>query len=99
MGVWYDGAIMVSRTQITLDTQIHRRARQRASELGVSFAEYVRRLVTCDLSGPQIKPDVTSVFDLGKSCGSDVATHKDTMIAESFQRAPRKSRSHSVTRP
>lgn len=90
---------MVSRTQITLDTQIHRRARQRASELGVSLAEYVRRLVACDLSGPQIKPDVTSVFDLGKSGGSDVATHKDTMIAESFQRAPRKSRRHSLTRP
>jgi len=90
---------MMSRTQITLETQIHRRARQRASELGVSLAEYVRRLVARDLSGPQVKPNVTSTFDLGTSGGSDVAKHKDLMIAESFQRAPRKSRSHSVTRP
>ena len=90
---------MMSRTQITLDTQIHRRARQRAGELGVSLAEYVRRLVARDLSGPQGKPNVASVFDLGNSGGSDIAKHKDTMIAEAFQYTPKKSRSHSVKRP
>jgi hypothetical protein len=97
--VWYDGAIMMSRTQVTLDTQIHRRARQRASELGVSLAEYVRRLVARDLSGPQIKANVSCVFDLGNSGGSDVAKDKDSMIAEAFQHAPGKSRRNSGTRP
>jgi hypothetical protein len=85
---------MMSRTQVTLETQTHRRARQRASELGVSLAEYVRRLVARDLAGPQAEVDVTCVFDLGKSGESDIASNKDAMIAEAFQSAHRKSRRH-----
>ncbi len=50
---------MMARTQITLEPQIHRRARQRANELGVSLAEYMRQLVARDLSGVQAKADVT----------------------------------------
>jgi len=75
---------MMSRTQITLESQAHRRARQRAAELGVSLAEYVRRLVARDLASPQPTADVTSIFDLGSSGGSDIATNKDSMVAESF---------------
>jgi hypothetical protein len=82
---------MMSRTQITLESQAHRRARQRASELGVSLAEYVRRLVARDLAGPQPKADVTSVFDLGNSGGSNIARNKDSMIAEAFHS---KAKSH-----
>jgi hypothetical protein len=41
---------MMSRTQITLDDEMQRRARRRASDLGVSLAEYFRRLVARDLS-------------------------------------------------
>jgi len=67
-----------------LDSQTHRRARQRASELGVSLAEYVRRLVARDLGGPQVKADVKQVFDLGRGRGSDVARNKDATIAEAF---------------
>ena len=85
---------MMSRTQIMLETQFYRRARQRASELGVSLAEYVRRLVARDLAGPQAEVDVTCVFDLGRSGSSDVAKNKDSMIAEAFQSAHRKSRRH-----
>lgn len=89
---------MMSRTQVTLDTQIHRRARQRASELGVSLAEYVRRLVARDLARPQANADVTCVFDLGQSGGSDVAKNKDAIIAEVFQRVPKRSRGHFTGR-
>jgi len=89
---------MMSRTQISLDTQIHRRARQRASELGVPLAEYVRRLVAHDLARPQTKADVTCVFDLGSSGGSDVAKNKDAMLADAFRHGPKKSRRHSATR-
>jgi len=85
---------MMSRTQITLETQAHRRARQRASELGVSLAEYVRRLVARDLAGPQAEVDVTCMFDLGRSGGSDVAKNKQSMIAEAFRSVRRKSRRH-----
>lgn len=83
---------MTSRTQVTLDTQTYRRARQRASELGVSLAEHVRRLVARDLAGPQTKVDVTRVFDLGRSSNADVAKNKDSMIGEAFQSSHRKSR-------
>jgi hypothetical protein len=87
VAIWYDGAIMMSRTQITLDTQDHRRARQRANELGISLAEYLRRLVARDLAGPQSKRDVTAIFDLGSSGGSNIALNKDAMIGEAFEAA------------
>ena len=65
---------MMSRTQITLETETHRRARRRASDLGVSLSEYLRRLVTRDLAAPVVvNADVTSIFDLGSSGGSDIA--------------------------
>ena len=83
---------MMARTQITLDTQAHRRARRRASELGVSLAEYVRRLVARDLAGPQPKRDVTAIFDLGSSGGSNIARNKDAMIAEAFDATRKRSR-------
>ncbi len=80
----YDGAIMMSRTQITLDPEIQRRVRQRASDMGVSIAEYVRRLVERDLGGSKPVVSPTGVFDLGASDGSDIATHKDAMVREAF---------------
>ncbi len=83
---------MMARTQITLTPQTHRRARQRASELGVSLAEYMRQLVARDLSEPQVKADVTKVFDLGKSAGSNIRKDKDAMIAGAFM-AKRQNRS------
>ena len=82
---WYDGAIMMARTQITLEPETQRRARRRASELGVSFAEYVRSLVARDLDGPRTQGDVTRVFDLGSSGGSSIRREKDAMIAEAFE--------------
>jgi hypothetical protein len=80
----YDGAIMMVRTQVMLGNELQRRARRRASDLGVSFAEYIRRLVTRDLVGPETTADVDSVFDLGSSGGSDILRDKDSMIAEAF---------------
>ncbi len=71
---------------------MHRRARQRASELGVSLAEYVRRLVTRDLASPQTKVDVTCVFDLGNSGSSNIAKNKAAMIADAFNSQRKSSR-------
>lgn len=82
----YDGAIMMQRTQITLDPTEHRRARRRAAELGISLAEYVRRLVRQDLEGPAVPGDVTALFALGDSGGSDVAAAKDAYVAEAVAR-------------
>jgi hypothetical protein len=72
--------------------EIQRRAWQRATDLGVSLAEYVRRLVARDLASPQTSVDPACVFDLGSSGGSNIAKNKDSMIAEAFCSAHWKSR-------
>jgi len=41
-------------------------ARQRANDLGVSLAEYFRRLVARDLARPETAARVDRIFDLGK---------------------------------
>lgn len=73
---------MTSRTQITLDAEVQRQARERAAQLGISFAEYIRRLVARDLGEPAPKIDPSAVFDLGSSGGSDIARNKDALIGE-----------------
>jgi len=80
----YDGYIMMSRTQISLDPEIQRRVRQRASQMGISLAEYVRRLIATDLGSPRTTANPAVVFDLGASSRSDIARNKDAMIAEAF---------------
>jgi hypothetical protein len=76
---------MMSRTQLSLTLEQHRRARKRAEELGISLAEYVRRLVDQDLRRPPRPADVSAIFDLGRSGGSDVAQHKDEYVGEAVE--------------
>jgi hypothetical protein len=83
---------MMSRTQITLDPEMQRKARQRAVESGVSLAEYVRRLVARDLGGSQPPASPKAVFDLGDSGGSDIGGNKDAMLAAAFTAGRRKPR-------
>ena len=92
MSLFYDDAIRTARTQIILDPEMQCRARQRAADLGMSLAEYVRRLVERDLGHPQTKADPSSVFDLGRSNGSGIAKDKNEMIAAAFASARRKRR-------
>lgn len=73
---------MMSRTQITLDPETQRKARHRAAQMGISLAEYVRRLVARDLDEPRPAVDVRVVFDLGSSSGSEVARNKDAMLGQ-----------------
>ena len=87
---------MMSRTQITLEQEIQRRVRQRAGDLGVSFAEYIRRLVARDLGGAQPAANPAVVFDLGASGGCDVAANKDAMLAEAFASGGRRPRRRSA---
>lgn len=83
----YDVAIMMARSQISMDTELQARARRRAAELGVSFAAYVRRLVLRDLAGEAPAVDPSAVFDLGRSGGSDVARNKEAMLDAAFDRS------------
>jgi hypothetical protein len=83
---------MTNRTQVTLDPELHRRARERASALGLSLAEYLRRLVAADLGAQRPAGRIEELFDLGDSGGSDVAREKDFYLAAAVQakrRAPR----------
>src|SRR3954471_17774922 len=80
----YDDVIMMSRTQITLDRETHRRARKRAADLGISFAEYIRRLIAHDIASSRAPADPSIIFALGRSGGSDVAANKDVMVGQAF---------------
>ena len=73
---------MMVRTQITFDTELWKGARKRAAQLGISLAEYIRRLVRRDLGEPARPADVRVVFDLGGSGGSDVAAARDRMLGD-----------------
>lgn len=83
---------MMSRTQISLDPELQRRARKRAAALGVSFAEYVRRVVERDLGGRPRSRGAAAVFDLGSSGGADIARDKDDMVAAAFSTRGRRRR-------
>lgn len=73
---------MMARTQITLDPEMHRRARDRAAALSVSLAEYLRRLVSADLEEERPQADISALFNLGSSGGSDIARHKREYVGE-----------------
>ena len=75
---------MTSRTQITLEPELHRRAVAKAEELGVSFAEYVRRVLQRDLEPtPKREFDITAMFDLfDEGPATDIARDKDKLIGE-----------------
>ena len=75
---------MMVRTQITLESELQVQARRRASEMGISLAEYVRRLVAQDLARPEHNVDISCIFDLGASGGSNIAANKDEMIGEAI---------------
>lgn len=76
------------RTQISLERELHRRARERARELGVSLAELTRRALERELrtEGVESRGDITAIFALGDSGGSDVAREKDRYLAEATRR-------------
>jgi hypothetical protein len=71
---------MMVRTQITLDADAHRRAKRRAGELGISFAEYVRTVLDRDLGEPTHRADPSRIFDLFDSGEADVAREKDRYL-------------------
>ncbi len=75
---------MNARTQITMDPELQRRAQAKAAALGISFAEYIRRLVAGDLGEQhKSKPDISVLFDLGASDEpTDIARDKDKMIGQ-----------------
>jgi hypothetical protein len=87
-----------------MDPELQRRAHARAAELGISFAEYVRRLLANDLGERKPKADISIVFDLiDEGPATDIARDKDKMISEAvwahyLRKTGRKSRRKSRAR-
>jgi hypothetical protein len=76
---------MNSRRQITLDPKMQRQAQAKAAELGISFAEYVRRLVAQDIGVQTTKADISSLFDLiDEGEPTDIVRNKHKMIGEAL---------------
>jgi predicted DNA-binding protein len=71
------------RTQITMDPEMQRRAQAKAAELGVSLAEYVRRVIARDLGEAKPKADISVIFDLvTEGEPTDIARDKDKLVGE-----------------
>ena len=85
--------MMLSRTRIRIKPEIQLRAQRRAGELGVSVAEYIRRLIARDLDASGERANPAAVFDLAASRGSDIARNKAAMVSEAFA-SERKRKRH-----
>ena len=70
------------RTQIALEAEQHALVKQKAASLGITMAEYIRRLVDQDLAGTSTNADVSAIVGIGRSGGSDIATEGHAAIAE-----------------
>jgi hypothetical protein len=66
-----------------MDPEMQRRAQAKAAELGISFAEYVRRVIAQDLSEAKPKADISVIFDLvTEGEPTDIARDKDKLIGD-----------------
>ena len=72
------------RTQIALEPEQHALVKRKAADLGISMAEYIRRLVERDLRQAGPRADISDIFGLGDSGGSDIAVDRKRATAESI---------------
>jgi hypothetical protein len=70
------------RTQIALDPVRHAEVKQKAASLGITMAEYIRRLVDQDLDGATPQASPAAIVGLGRSGGSDIAQEGKRAVAE-----------------
>ena len=80
------------RTQISLSADEQRHAREKAHALGISLAEYIRRLVRADMGAPpKRRADISEIFGLFDSGGSDIGRFKDEYIGDAVEADWRRS--------
>ena len=72
------------RSQIDIEAEQHALAKRRAADLGISMAEYIRRLVERDLRQVGAVTDISTVFGIGDSGGSDIAADRKGATAEAI---------------
>ena len=72
------------RTQIALDAEQHALVKHKAAELGISMAEYIRRLVERDLQQAGPRADISDIFGIGDSGGGDIAVNRKGATGEAI---------------
>ena len=72
------------RTQIDLESEQHALVKRKAADLGISMAEYIRRLVERDLAQTGSSSDISAIFGIGDSGGSDIAVDRKQATAEAI---------------
>ena len=55
--------------------------KQKAATLGISMAEYIRRLVEKDLGSNDTHADPSAIIGIGRSGGSDIAAEGKSAVA------------------
>ncbi|MEJ7876435.1 MAG: hypothetical protein WKF62_07220 [Solirubrobacterales bacterium] len=85
----------LTRTQISLEGELHRKAKRRAEELGISLAELTRRALAREVEGqPAPSQGLDAIFALGASGGSDIARNKDAYLSEASRNEYRRKTGH-----
>lgn len=69
------------RTQIALTAEQHARAKQKAASLGITMAEYIRRLVDDDLASVEPAASPATIIGIAGSGGSDIAREGTGAVA------------------
>ena len=77
-----DAMISIMRTIITMPDHLHAQAKQRAAELGISFAEFTRRLFEKELSMPVPQGDIDSVCGMVTGTPFDMARDGERIVGE-----------------
>lgn len=72
------------RTLIALESEQHALVKRRAADLGISMAAYIRRLVERDLQQTGTGTDISAIFGIGDSDGSDIAVDRKGATAEAI---------------
>ena len=77
---------MATRTEISLDDELHARALKRAKTLGVTLEECLAELISQGLPErpTERKAHVSEIFGLGDSGGTNIAKDKHRLIAEAI---------------
>lgn len=70
------------RTIITLPDHVHAEAKQRAADLGISFAEFVRRLLDSELNAPAPQAGIEEICGMVAGPPFDMARDGKRVIAE-----------------
>ncbi len=70
------------RTVVTVPDHLHKLAKQRASELGISFAEFTRRLLEQELVGTDPQGDIDSIRGIVTGPAYDMAVDGERLIGE-----------------